>query len=840
MADTLLIVFFPFLAAALMPLVERLHRQAIAFYALIAPLLCLLSLIRLYGRWSPQAGRLGGTLRYSLPWVVPGPLPVQLSFLVDGLSLMWGFLVAGMGLLIVLYSHWYMAPGHRAGAESPTPSEPPLESGAQLSGLPARGRVAPEEALGRFYGWLLAFMGSMLGVVLADNLVSLFVFWELTSLTSFFLIGFWSEREASNYGATKAVLITGGGGLALLGGFILLNQGTGSWELSELLAHPRPEAVTPWVFALILLGAATKSAQLPFHIWLPNAMEAPTPVSAFLHSATMVKAGIYLLARFYPLMGGHPWWGYAVPALGMATMIAGGLLALRAHDLKAILAYSTVSQLGLIVTFLGWGGEAAVLGGTLHLLNHAAAKAGLFMLVGIVEHETGTRDVRELGGLRKSMPRTHLLALVLAASLTGIPPLGGFLTKEMLYESSLHTGGAWPYWTLLAGFLTALYHLRLVGVPFWEDRGGRPPKHPHDPPRGMLLAPAALALLAILFGIAPGLIEGSIVEPAASATMGWGRPVEADLALWHGFNLPLLMSALTLALGGAVYLRLAAVEGAVGGAARAWGRGPTFNRIYDGTIRLAVRYSWPSLLLVQHGFLRRYLAWMILAFLVLVGVMGTQLGWRLGSLPGPLRVGFLPAVVCVLLWGAAFATALFRHRLSAILALGLTGYLTAGLYLLLKAPDLALTQIMIESMTVILFLLVFWFLPELHPAPNSTLRRARDWAVAGAMGATVTALTALAMNTRHLGLGTVADYFMQTSYRLAGFKNVVNAVIVDYRGYDTLGEITVLAVAGVAIYALMRLAGGTPARPRSGDPRRPVAWGAPRAGGPAGRRPCAH
>jgi len=773
LAAILTAVFFPFLAALAVPYFAERYRRSAAWFAMTAPLVSLAAVGRLYGDWAAGGGK---ALLYTLPWAPSAN--VEVSFLVDGLSLLWGFLVAGMGVFTVLYSNWYLYEG---------------------------------SALGRYYGFLIAFMGSMLGVVFADHLIALFVFWELTSITSYFLIGFWWERKESVYGAQKAILITGGGGLALLGAFLLLGGATGEWRLSALLARPDPAAVTPAVFFLVLIGAATKSAQWPFHIWLPNAMEAPTPISAFLHSATMVKAGIYLLSRFYPLLGGHPAWGYAVPALGMASMIAGGILSLRATDLKAILAYGTISQLGLIVTFLGFGGEAAVVGGTLHLYNHAVAKAALFMVAGIIHHESGTRDVRSLGKLRKPMPCTHAIAVVAAISLIGIPPMGGFITKEMLYESSLLPGGPgpwgafWPWLTLAAGIVTALYHLRFLGATFWERGEEEPPKHPHDPPLGMLAAPAVLAFLALVLGLAPGLIQNALIAPAAAATLGRAQAPVLNLALWHGLNVPLLMSAVTIAAGILLYAGFGRVALVLEGGAALWRRGPGPDKAYDGLIRWAQDRTWPLLTALQDGNLRRYLRWTMAAPVLLLLYAAAQLDWRPGIWPDMRGVAFLPAAVCALIIAASFATALFPRRIPAILALGTTGYAISALYLMLKAPDLALTQIMIESASVVLFLLVFWYLPELEPVASTVGRRVRDWTIALSLGGAATAGMALAMNSHEVR--TVADYFMRTSKPIAGFKNVVNAIIVDYRGYDTLGEITVLVIAGVAIYAMTRLTG---------------------------------
>lgn len=767
-------VFFPFFAALAVPLLVKRHRGRTAWYALTAPAVSLWAVGQLYAAWAEGGGK---PLRYAVPWLPSAN--VELSFLVDGLSLLWGFLVAGMGFLIVLYSHWYL---HH------------------------------HEALGRYYGFLLAFMGSMLGVVFSDHLIGLFVFWELTSITSYFLIGFWWDREASVHGAQKAIIITGGGGLAMLAGFLLIGDATGEWRISDLLADPgAAAAVSGAAFFLILIGAATKSAQWPFHIWLPNAMEAPTPISAFLHSATMVKAGIYLLARLYPLLGGHPAWGYAVPALGMASMIAGGVLSLRAHDLKAILAYGTVSQLGLIVTLLGFGGEAAVVGATLHLYIHAAAKAAMFMAAGIIDHEAGTRDVRQLGGLARAMPITHVLAVVAAVSLIGVPPTGGFITKELLYETSLHPGGPgawggfWPWLTLGAGIITALYHLRFLGVPFWERAKGGAPRHPHDPPKGMLAAPALLAAGALLLGLAPGLVQDALIAPAAAATLGRAQALELHLGLWHGVNAPLLMSAATLAAGLLLYLGFARVSPVLEGGAALWRGGPGPDKAYDGSMWWARERTWALLTLLQDGNLRRYLRWTMAAPVVLLLFLASRLDRGTWLLPGFEPAGFLPVAICSLIVALSFATALFPQRIPAILALGGAGYSISALYLLVKAPDLALTQIMIESASVILFLLVFRYLPELEPDARGRARKARDWAIALGLGAAATVGMAIVMSTHQVR--TIADYFMRTSKPIAGFKNVVNAIIVDYRGYDTLGEITVLAIAGIAIYAMLRLTG---------------------------------
>lgn len=772
----LVAVFFPFAIAIAVPYFANRYRNISAWLAIAAPVGSLWALIVLYGEWGAAGQK---AILHSISWAPSANLEV--SFLVDGLSIMWGFLVAGIGFLIVLYSNWYL---HE------------------------------HEDMGRYYGWLTAFMGSMMGVVFADHLITLFIFWELTSITSFFLIGFWSDRPAALYGSQKALLITGGGGLAMLAGFLLLGQSTGEWHLSGLIGMSGVASkVSLTAFILVILGAATKSAQWPFHIWLPNAMEAPTPISAFLHSATMVKAGIYLLSRFYPILGEHPAWGYIVIGLGMTTMIAGGLLSLRAFDLKAILAYGTISQLGLIVTFLGYGGKEAIIGSTLHLYNHAAAKAAMFMIVGIIDHETGTRDVRLLGHLARKMPRSHILAVLAAISLIGVPPMGGFITKELLYEVSIHPGGPgnwsnfWPWLTLCAGVITALYHLRFLGAPFWTPAEGESPKPGHDPSPGMLAAPAILVALAIIFGVAPGLIQDIIIVPAASATLSGGPPLALHLALWHGVNPPLVMSIITVAAGIFLYWKLDIVSKFLDSAASLWKSAPGPNKFYDGFIFILKERTWPLLISLQDGNLRRYMRWSITIPALILTIAALRMSWNVDIWPDFSGVTTLGASVCILISISAVATALFPRRLPAILALGTAGYGIVGLYVILKAPDLALTQIMIESASVILFLLAFWYLPELEIVSRTASRKILDWSIAIFLGALTTAGMALAMNTRHFKFGTVADYFMRTSKPVAGFKNVVNAVIVDYRGYDTLGEITVLVISGIAIYAIFRIVG---------------------------------
>ena len=705
---------------------------------------------------------------FSLSYDWAPTLGIRFSFLLDGLSLLFAILISGVGVLVIIYSAVYLA-GH--------------------------------PHLGRFYAYILMFMGSMLGLVLADNLITLFVFWELTSLSSYLLIGFDHDQETARAAALQALLVTGGGGLALLAGFLLIGDIAGSMELSSLLrsgdvirAHP----LYAWVVLLVLAGAFTKSAQVPFHFWLPNAMVAPTPVSAYLHSATMVKAGVYLLARLTPILGGTETWMIALMTAGATTMIVGAFLALRQTDLKLILAYLTVTALGILVLFIGVGTSHAIIAAVVFLLGHALYKGALFLVVGIVDHATGTRDARELSGLRSAMPVTATIAALAALSLAALPPAFGFIGKEFLLEASLSAEAGAGLLTL-ALLITSTVFVAAAGIiairPFFGKKS-EALKRAHEASPRLCLPPMLLAGLGILFGIMPSLVEGPLVRAAVQAIVR--ESVNFDLALWHGFNLPLALSALSLACGAALY---AARRHAHDAAVRlqvtlAWGPQHWYNHLLAGMNRVAQRQTQ----FLQNGYLRFYLL-IIVAATVALAV--TKLFSAIGTIDvtSDFDVRFYEWIVAGLIPAGALTAIMSRSRLGAVAALGVVGYSVGFIFVLFSAPDLAMTQFMVETLTVILFVLVFYHLPR-FTAFSTRMELLRDTVTALGFGALITIIVSIGAGIQLYP--KISDYFIENSLPLAHGRNVVNAVLVDFRGFDTFGEITVLAVAAVGVYALLK------------------------------------
>lgn len=758
------ILTLPFLAAGLVALVGRRVGSKLPWWVLPVPLAIFAWLL---GR----VGRLPGEgLFWSRPWVEG--LGIEAALRLDGWSLLFALLISGIGTLVVLYSHYYLG---------------------------------PEEDRPKFYLYILLFMGSMLGVVLSDHLLMLYIFWELTSVSSFLLIGFWHHREASRDGALKALLITVTGGFAMLVGLLLLYVVTGTFSVRELVAFvPEIQAhpLYPWIVGLVLAGAFTKSAQVPFHIWLPAAMEAPTPVSAYLHSATMVKAGLYLVGRLSLILGGTAAWFYPVVGVGMLTMLVGSYTAIRQRDLKALLAYSTVSQLGFIMAALGLGSPEALAAGAFHLFNHAAFKGALFLLVGIVDHETGTRDLARLGGLRHAMPWTAALAALSALSLAGVPLLSGFISKEMIF-ASLVEGAVGVHWFALAlpvvatvaSLFTALYSFILFHDVFIAPARGTTPRHPHEAPFAMRLSPLLLTGVAVVVGLLPNLVTGVLIDPAASALAG--QPVHVHAALWHGVNLPLLMSLIALAGALALYPARQRVRELLQRLTTRWTADTAYQKGLDGLLRFA---HWVT---DGHmtGRLADYLSYILLAFVLLVG--GTALGAGVLALR-PLDVASPTVVEVVLLVAIALAT-LFVVRtgrgLAAILSLGVVGYSVVLLWVIWQAPDLALTQLVVESVSVVLLLLAFVHLPPLRRRAVAAGRKAANLAVAVASGGVVTWLSLRANGSQFFE--PVSSYFVENSLVLGGGRNIVNVILVDFRGLDTMGEITVLSMAALGVYMLV-------------------------------------
>ncbi|MFO6446388.1 monovalent cation/H+ antiporter subunit A [Erythrobacter sp. NE805] len=705
-------------------------------------------------------------------WQWVPALGLDLALMVDPLGWLFALLILGIGLLVVIFAHSYLA---------------------------------REEDTGRFFASLMLFQGAMLGIVIAGNVLLLLVFWELTSLASFLLIDFWQHKPEARQGARMALAVTGGGGLALIAGMVLLGLAAGSFDLATILARGdavRASPLYPAILGLVLIGAFTKSAQFPFHFWLPHAMAAPTPVSAYLHSATMVKAGVFLLARLWPVLAGTEAWTLAVTTTGLVTMLLGAGVAVFRHDLKSILAYSTISQLGMLVMLLGFSREAAVTAAVLHILNHAAFKAALFMSAGIVEHETGTRDIRRLGGLAKAMPVTALIATLAAAAMAGLPPLGGFISKEaMLYETPKLAlfGVPWllPVLASLGATLSVGYSLRLAAHLFFgKPREPEPFARAHDPAPGLWASPALLTALAVLLGLVPMLLAAPLVAAATGAVTG-SAPPELDLGLWHGVNLALILSALAIA-GGVVLLwqhaRLLAL----------WERTPLpdAKRIFEVTLAFADRWTRKAIVATHTPRLQTMLfaSFAVTVLLVIEGALtggGLLTGTR--ALLPAAPAGIAAWALLVVATAAVVIDA--QNRFRALVYVSVIGLVVCLAFVQFSAPDLALTQIAVEVVTVLLLLLALNLLPKRPPALSSSARKGRDAALAIAGGLLVGGI-AWAMLTRDAG-PSIAAFHIANAKPGGGGTNIVNVILVDFRAFDTLGEIIVLGIAGLAIYALL-------------------------------------
>ncbi|HQY27996.1 MAG TPA: monovalent cation/H+ antiporter subunit A [Burkholderiaceae bacterium] len=776
-----LLAALPFAASLLLACLPNRARRLVAW---IAGLATLAGCALLFATAGPVFD--GEVLRWSIEWLPT--LGLELGFRIDGLAWLFALLILGIGALVVLYAAYYL---HH--------EDPPA----------------------RFFMFLMLFMGAMLGVVLADNLVLLVVFWELTSLASFLLIGYWSHRRDARQGARMALAITGGGGLCLLAGVLLLGHVAGSYRLDDVLAAGpviREHPLYLPTLLLVLLGAFTKSAQFPFHFWLPHAMAAPTPVSAYLHSATMVKAGVFLLARLYPALGSTPEWFWLVTLTGLATLLVGAYLAIFEHDLKGLLAYSTISHLGLVTMLFGLDTKMAVVAGVFHILNHATFKASLFMSAGIIDHETGSRDMRRLNGLWKSMPVTGALGMVAAGSMAGVPLLNGFLSKEMFFAETVQRDSGWvlgiglPLGATIAGIFSVAYSARFVHDTFFNGEPIDLPKTPHEPPRFMRVPVELLVLLCLAVGVAPAIVVGPLLAVAAQATLGTSLP-DYSLAVWHGLNLPLAMSAVALVGGLSLYFGLQrridlhqVIHFPRGG-----------REMFAASLAVLVAGARSLTWALQNGSLQRYLT-LLVVFALAAGALPLLQAGRPAqpeavAVEASLPVDAASAIVWAIGVCAAIATAIgFRRRLLALVPLGAVGLMVSLAFVHFSAPDLALTQILVEVVTIVLMMLALNWLPQESPPERHRLRRWRDAAIAAAAGLGV---AAIAFAVLERPSRSISPYFLETSVPQGGGSNVVNVILVDYRGFDTLGEITVLGIAGIAIYAL--LAGFMPA-PRTRDP----------------------
>jgi multicomponent Na+:H+ antiporter subunit A len=715
----------------------------------------------------------GQAYRFATEWV-PG-LGVTLSFYVDGLALLFALLISGIGTFIVIYTGSYLH-GH--------------------------------EQIGRFYVYLLSFMASMLGVVLADNAITLFVFWELTSLTSFLLIGFNHEEGRSRRAAVQALIVTGGGGLALLAGLLLMGAVGGTLEISELMTRPEVLHGSPLYTAMVILvlaGAFSKSAQFPLHFWLPNAMEAPTPVSAYLHSSTMVKAGVYLVARMSPGLGGSELWFYALVIFGAVTMLTGALLALRQTDLKLVLAYTTVAGLGTLVMLIGLGAPLGYKAAAVFLITHALYKGCLFMVAGAVDHETGTRNPLELGGLRGVMPITFATAALAGLSMSGIFPFIGFIGKEVMYEATLHLGPVGGVVLTIATIAGNALTIVAAGVvvlrPFFGERR-KTPKHPHEAPVELYLGPCVLAGLGLLAGIAYPLTQDWLTAPMMGSMAG-AMPDHhaAELYLWHGLKLPLFLSLLTLGLGVAGYIFWDRIREALAAVLRAIGWGPDLG--YDQVIAGVEWLSFRQVRVQQTGYLRHYL-------IVTFTVFAAFVVWTLMTVGGGPSAFEMPTVrltewvaLGLMVMGAGAATLVYS-RIAAIAAIGVVGYAVALIFVMFSAPDLAFTQFMVETLTVVILVLVLMRVPLEVRAFRGFGARMRDAVISIAVGLVFT-LVLMGVVQGDLDL-RLSEYFAETSVPVAHGHNIVNVILVDFRALDTLGEIFVVTVAGLSTFALVRLA----------------------------------
>ena len=772
-----LVLALPFLASLTAAFLPSVTRNLASSLAGVVTLLAIGALLSFY----PAVSQ-GEVVRIDQPWLPS--LGLDLILRLDGFTWLFALLVLAIGALVVLYARYYMSP------DDPVP---------------------------RFFSFLMAFMGSMLGIVLSGNLIQTIFFWELTSLFSFLLIGYWHHNQGARDGARMALIVTATGGVCLLLGFLLIGHIAGSYDLDAVLssgdlirAHP---LYLP-ALVLVLIGAFTKSAQVPFHFWLPHAMAAPTPVSAYLHSATMVKAGIFILILLWPVLAGTQAWYLIVATTGLATLLVGAWAAIFQHDLKGLLAYSTISHLGLITLLLGLGSPLAAVAAIFHTVNHATFKASLFMAAGIIDHETGTRDLRRLSGLFRCMPVTATLAMVAAAAMAGVPLLNGFLSKEMFLAEALgaHSGTvldkALPVLATLASMFSVLYSVRFIHQTFFGPLPSDLPHQPGEAPHWMRLPIEVLVLLCLVVGVAPAATIGPLLGDAARAVLGARTPAY-DLAVWHGFTLPLLMSGIALAGGLLLYRifgrRLNSVEASpVIGHLKG-------HRLFERTLTGLIQGARSAYGAISSGRLQVQLRLLIVTALCAGALPVFLLGYSAGTAPRTLL-----DPIFALLWligGAAAIGAANRakfHRLAALVMVGVAGLMTCVSFIWLSAPDLGLTQLLVETVTLVLLLLGLRWLPlrrpDVWPGAQTPLavrlRRGGDLLLAGIGGVGMAALS-YAMMTRVPPEG-VGRFFLEQAYPGGGGKNVVNVILVDFRSFDTLGEITVLSIVAVTIFSLLR------------------------------------
>lgn len=766
-----IIILLPLiLGTTLVAQLQRISRGMTALGAIGISLSCFILLLT-----QAETVLQGNTLQQSWDWLPQ--LGINLSFRLDALGLLFGLLISGIGTLIYIYAYYYLS---------------------------------PKNSLSKLYQLLMLFMAAMLGISLSNNLIILLVFWELTSISSFLLVGYWSQYDAAQRGARMALTITGMGGLAMLGGFVLLGQITGTYQIDQLVLM-KDTIQQHYLFVptllLILLGAFTKSAQFPFHFWLPNAMAAPTPVSAYLHSATMVKAGIFLLARLAPIFIGAALYHNIVTFVGLFTLCMAAGFAIFKEDLKGLLAYSTISHLGLIVCLLGIGSPLAVAAAIFHIINHATFKAALFMIAGIIDHETGTRDLRKLSGVWQLLPFTGTLTMITAASMAGVPLTNGFISKEMFFTELLANLSG-PVMIIsaivatLAGIFAVSYSIRLVHGVFFDGEVGKqvPNKDAHEPALGMRLPAIILATLCILVGILPALLAGTMVNSVTRSSLAQPEFEGVHLAIWHGVNAPLLMSVIAL-IGGAVFYFALAKDGRI----RKIDLDPYLGKfqgkiIFELFLKHLLLNSRKIKQATENGSLQSYLLWIVLFSILMVGLPLFNQGLTTGT----RELTHAPWVAIVLwltLFSGCWMMLWFHHeRIKAVLISGAVGLVVTMTFVTLSAPDLALTQITVDIVTTVLLLMSLSLLPQLTPYESSRSRRWRDASLAIAGGLGIGWIAWLLLTRDH---NSISWFFMQQAIPLGGGSNAVNVILVDFRGFDTFGEIAVLGIAGIGALCLM-------------------------------------
>ncbi|WP_066248264.1 Na+/H+ antiporter subunit A [Neobacillus drentensis] len=783
-----LAIISPFLLAILVPILYKLLRKVHAgWFVLPLPMLLFIYFLSYIPRTSIQQ-----TVIKSFAWIPT--LGIDFTFKVDGLGLLFALLITGIGSLVVFYSIYYLS--------------------------------KDKEQLNTFYVYLLLFMGAMLGVVLSDNLIVLYTFWELTSFSSFLLIGYWYDREKSRYGAQKSMLITVFGGLSMLGGIILLYLMTGTFSISEIIQQSNEILTNPFfipAMLCILLGAFTKSAQFPFHIWLPDAMEAPTPVSAYLHSATMVKAGIYLVARMSPIFAENGLWVWLVAGFGIVTLFWGAFSAVKQTDLKGILAYSTVSQLGMIMSLLGIGGAAfhfdssnnsyftvATVAAVFHLINHATFKGSLFMVAGIVDHETGTRDIRKLGGLMYFMPITFTIAIIGTFSMAGLPPFNGFLSKEMFFTAmvrvleigifNLETWGVlFPIIAWVASIFTFVYSMLLVFKTFTgKFQSEKLAKKPHEAPIGMLIPPTILASLVIIIGFFPNLLSNTIIAPAVAAIMP-NFKVDVHISFWHGFTTELFMTLGVIVIGILLYKALPKWRRVY----RLFPEKFSLNRLYNSILDVSQRASRTMTNRYLTGFSRTYLLYLFAFFIIILATTLFVKDAFTVKTNNLSSIHLSEAILALVISIGAISIIFAKSRLTSIILLGAVGYTVSIFFVLFRAPDLALTQLVIETISVALFLLCFYHLPKFKKREERMRFRIANAVISVGVGAIVT-MIAMSAHSNKL-FDSIAQYYVDNTYEKAAGKNMVNVILVDFRGFDTMFEITVLAIAALGIFGMIKL-----------------------------------